>query len=89
MGNLGIKVTSVAQYHQLECSIDVDAVGFDEQDLSRLQTPRAKSSGFMKPLINFYRHLQQSLFVRDVYASMFFCDFINMIIVIVFYSQFG
>ncbi|CAF0821922.1 unnamed protein product [Adineta steineri] len=78
-----------AERSALESSIDVDAVGFDEQDLSRLQTPRAKSSGFMKPLINFYRHLQQSLFVRDVYASMFFCDFINMIIVIGFYSQFG
>ena len=43
----------------------------------------------MSPIINFYRQLQQALFVRDVYASMFFCDFINMIIVIGFYSQFG
>jgi hypothetical protein len=43
----------------------------------------------MKPIVNFYRQLQQTLFVHDVYASMFFCDFINMIIVIGFYSQFG
>ena len=43
----------------------------------------------MRPIINFYRQLQQALFVRDVYAPMFFCDFINMIIVIAFYSQFG
>ena len=45
----------------------------------------------VRPLIKFYRQLQlqQALFVRDVYASMFFCDFINMIIVIGFYSQFG
>ena len=44
---------------------------------------------FMKPIIKFYRRLRQALFVRDVYAPMFFCDFINMIIVIGFYSQFG
>jgi hypothetical protein len=44
---------------------------------------------FMKPIIRFYRQLKQALFVRDVYAPMFFCDFINMIIVIGFYSQFG
>ena len=43
----------------------------------------------MRPLLKFYRQLKQSLFVHDVYASMFFCDFINMIIVIGFYSQFG
>jgi hypothetical protein len=43
----------------------------------------------MKPMIRFYRQLKQALFVRDVYAPMFFCDFINMIIVIGFYSQFG
>jgi hypothetical protein len=43
----------------------------------------------MKPILNFYRQLKQALFVRDVYAPMFFCDFINMIIVIAFYSQFG
>ena len=43
----------------------------------------------MKPMITFYRQLKQALFVRDVYAPMFFCDFINMIIVIGFYSQFG
>jgi hypothetical protein len=43
----------------------------------------------MKPILHFYRQLQQALFVRDVYAPMFFCDFINMIIVIAFYSQFG
>ena len=43
----------------------------------------------MKPIIKFYRQLKQALFVRDVYAPMFFCDFINMIIVIMFNSQFG
>ncbi|CAF4363705.1 unnamed protein product, partial [Adineta steineri] len=37
----------------------------------------------------FYLQLKQALFVRDVYAPMFFCDFINMVIVIGFYSQFG
>jgi hypothetical protein len=43
----------------------------------------------MTSIRNFYRQLQQELSVHDVYASMFFCDFINMIIVIIFYSQFG
>lgn len=43
----------------------------------------------MKPIIKFYRQLKQALFVHDVYAPMFFCDFINMGIVIAFYSQFG
>ncbi len=48
-----------------------------------------RNTFFIRPLIEFYRQLKQALFVRDVYASMFFCDFINMIIVIGFYSQFG
>jgi hypothetical protein len=43
----------------------------------------------MKPILRFYRQLRQALFVQDVYALMFFCDFVNMIIVIGFYSQFG
>jgi hypothetical protein len=43
----------------------------------------------MQPILNFYQQLKQALFVRDVYAPMFFCDFINMTIVIGFYSQFG
>jgi hypothetical protein len=47
------------------------------------------STYFIKPIIDFYRQLQQALFVRDVYAPMFFCDFINMCIVIGFYSNFG
>jgi hypothetical protein len=49
----------------------------------------SSNSYFMKPIKRFYGQLQQALFVRDVYAPMFFCDFINMVIVILFYSQFG
>lgn len=49
----------------------------------------SSDSYFIKPIFRFYRQLQQALFVRDVYAPMFFCDFINMGIVIAFYSQFG
>ena len=44
---------------------------------------------FMESILNFYRQLPEKLSFHDVYASMFFCDFINMIIVIAFYSQFG
>ncbi|CAF2706658.1 unnamed protein product [Rotaria sp. Silwood2] len=60
-----------------------------QQFNNQLETTRIKSNSyFMKPIIKFYGQFKQTLFVRDVYASMFFCDFINMVIVIFFYSQF-
>ncbi|CAF1085642.1 unnamed protein product [Adineta ricciae] len=62
----------------------------EEEPNSDVETTKIKRNVyFMKPMITFYRQLKQALFVRDVYAPMFFCDFINMIIVIGFYSQFG
>ncbi|CAF1213486.1 unnamed protein product [Rotaria magnacalcarata] len=61
-----------------------------QQAHDQLEEPRIKSNiYFMKSIMKFYRQLKQALFVRDVYAPMFFCDFINMVIVIAFYSQFG
>ncbi|CAF4296585.1 unnamed protein product [Rotaria socialis] len=61
-----------------------------QQSDDQLEKPRIKSNiYFMKSIMKFYRQLKQALFVRDVYAPMFFCDFVNMVIVIAFYSQFG
>ncbi|CAF1290556.1 unnamed protein product, partial [Rotaria sordida] len=70
-------------------SVDQDTSRSIQQETSQLEPPKVKSGYFLKAIINFYRQPQQSLFVHDVYASLFFCDFINMIIVICFYSQFG
>ncbi|CAF4259073.1 unnamed protein product, partial [Rotaria sordida] len=70
-------------------SVDQDVSQSIQQETSQLEPPKVKSGYFLKAIINFYRQPQQSLFVHDVYASLFFCDFINMIIVICFYSQFG
>ncbi|CAF1290006.1 unnamed protein product [Adineta steineri] len=69
---------------------DVETNDQQPDEVYPSETTRIVSNSyFMKPLIRFYRQLKQALFVRDVYAPMFFCDFINMVIVIGFYSQFG
>ncbi|CAF3646268.1 unnamed protein product [Rotaria sordida] len=61
-----------------------------QESINPLETTRIKrDTYFMKPVLKFYRQLKQALFVRDVYAPMFFYDFINMILVIFFYSRFG
>ncbi|CAF4702929.1 unnamed protein product [Rotaria sp. Silwood1] len=73
-------------------SVILDADHGEQQQVSHKPletTPLKRNTYFMKPVIKFYRQLKQALFVRDVYAPMFFCDFINMFIVIIFYSQFG
>ncbi|CAF1201689.1 unnamed protein product [Rotaria sp. Silwood1] len=60
-----------------------------QQETSQSETPKLQSGYFLQTIINVYRQPKQLSFVRDVYASLFFCDFISMIIVILFYSQFG
>ncbi|CAF4583045.1 unnamed protein product, partial [Rotaria sp. Silwood2] len=69
--------------------IDQDVVRPVQQELSQSEISKVKSGYFLKTIIDVYRQPQQSSFVRDVYASLFFCDFMNMVIVILFYSQFG
>ncbi|CAM4812248.1 unnamed protein product [Rotaria magnacalcarata] len=74
----------------LDGSADQDVAVSAEQEISSSQAPKKKTNFYcFEPFINFCRRLHQALFVHDVYASLFFCDFINMVIVICFYSQFG
>ncbi|CAF0897645.1 unnamed protein product [Adineta ricciae] len=78
-----------AERGALDSSADGGVTSEEQQEIDQFEPPKVRSANFIKLIIDFYRKLQPALFVRDVYAPMFFCDFINMIIVIGFYSQFG
>ncbi|CAF4903524.1 unnamed protein product, partial [Rotaria sp. Silwood1] len=69
-------------------STDVNHSERKHESNEQSKSTRIKSY-FMTLIKRFHNQLQQPLFVRDFYVPMFFCDFINIILVISFYSAFG
>ncbi|KAK3085436.1 hypothetical protein FSP39_003276 [Pinctada imbricata] len=68
-----------------------DSASLEEGGKDKKKKEKPSLSAFLEPFREFYRQLTNPAFnaTTDVYASMFLCDFINFVIIVLGYSAFG